>query len=82
MHRQGMKYYKATAESVDFERRLVTCRPDVGHLASKSEDFTIEYDKLVLAPGCEIQTFGTPGAKEHALFLRTTNDARIVSNHT
>ena len=74
-----MKYYKARAESVDFDRRIITCRPDVGHLASTSNDpFTVEYDKIVLAPGCDVQTFNTPGAKEHALFLRTTNDARIL----
>jgi NADH:ubiquinone reductase (non-electrogenic) len=32
----------------------------------------------VIAPGCDIQTFGTPGAVEHALFLKTTNDARLI----
>ena len=79
MHRAGMKYYKATAENIDFEKQVITCKPDVGHLASRSvTPFTVEYDKLVLAPGCDVQTFNTPGAKEHALFLRTTNDARIV----
>ena len=74
-----MKYYKAAAESVDFEKRIIVCRPDVGHMTTESnETFTVEYDKLVLAPGCEVQTFNTPGAKEHALFLRVTNDARIL----
>lgn len=33
---------------------------------------------MVIAPGGEIQTFSTPGVLEHALFLRTTNDARIL----
>ena len=79
MHRAGMKYYKARAESVDFERRVITCRPDVGHMVSENNDpFTVPYDKLVMAPGCDVQTFNTPGAKEHALFLRVTNDARIL----
>jgi NADH:ubiquinone reductase (non-electrogenic) len=40
--------------------------------------FEIKYDKIVIAPGCGIQTFGTPGAEEHALFLRTTDDARAI----
>ena len=78
-HRTGMKYYKAKAEEVDLDKSVVTCRPDVGHMTVKSnETFDVPYDVLVLAPGCDVQTFGTPGAREHALFLRTTNDARIL----
>jgi len=75
-HRTDLKYYKASAESVDLDKRTVTCKPDVDEL--QRESFTLHYDKIVLAPGCGIQTFGTPGAKEHALFLRTTDDARII----
>ena len=33
---------------------------------------------MFVAPGCDVQTFDTPGVMEHALFLRTTNDARIL----
>lgn len=40
--------------------------------------FELTYDKIILAPGCDIQTFGTPGALEHAIFLRTTEDARKI----
>ena len=79
MHRSGMKYYKARAECVDFERRTITCHPDVGHMSESNNDpFTVEYDKLVMSPGCDVQTFNTPGAKEYSLFLRVTNDARIL----
>ena len=78
-HRSELKYHKAFAEKVDLDKRIITCRPDVGDLEQKSNgSFKLSYDKIVLAPGCDIQTFGTPGAKEHALFLRTTNDARIL----
>jgi NADH:ubiquinone reductase (non-electrogenic) len=34
--------------------------------------------KICVAPGCVNRTFGTPGATEHSLFLRTTDDARII----
>jgi len=72
-----MQYYKAIAENVDFDKRTITCRSDVGELDPETT-FTVSYDKLVIAPGCSVQTFGTPGALDHALFLRTTNDARIL----
>lgn len=39
-------------------------------------EFDVRYDKLILAPGCETNTFGTPGVKEHALFMKTVPDAR------
>ena len=78
-HRVGMKYYKATAEHIDLDKQVITCQPDVGHMsADGNEPFEVRYDVLILSPGCNVQTFGTPGAKEHALFLRTTNDARIL----
>ncbi|KAG8630291.1 hypothetical protein KVT40_001910 [Elsinoe batatas] len=77
-HRTDLQYYKAWAESIDLDKRLITCRHAVDDLGRMQERFTVKYDKLVLAPGCDIQTFDTPGAMEHALFLRTTSDARIV----
>lgn len=77
-----MKYYKANVENIDLDKKELQCRPSVSDVAEQhlydNNSFTIKYDKLVLAPGCDIQTFGTPGAVEHANFLRTTNDARLI----
>lgn len=44
------------------------------------EDKTIEvpYDKLVIAVGCNPQTFGTPGVKDNAFFLKDIGDARKI----
>lgn len=43
------------------------------------KDFVLEFDVLVIAPGCTNQTFNTPGVKEHALFLRNVPDAQAVA---
>ncbi|KAI0316210.1 FAD/NAD(P)-binding domain-containing protein [Amylostereum chailletii] len=40
--------------------------------------FTVPYDKLVIAVGAYSQTFGIPGVKEHAHFLKDVKDARII----
>lgn len=88
-HRTALQYYKAVATHIDFATRTIRCRTDVkladGDPNAQSSaatpdnaDFEVRYDKLCIAPGCAIQDFGTPGAREHALFLRTTNDARII----
>lgn len=76
-NRTDVQYHKAIAQNIDFEKHTIRCKPSVADF-DQSEDFEVKYDKIIVAPGCNIQTFGTPGAKEHALFLRTTNDARLI----
>lgn len=75
--RAEVEYHKAIAESIDLEKRIIKCKPFVSDL-DRVEGFQVAYDKIVIAPGCDIQTFDTPGAKEHALFLRTTDDAHAI----
>jgi NADH dehydrogenase FAD-containing subunit len=41
----------------------------------KGDIFALKYDKLAVAVGCYSQTFGTPGVREHALFLKDILDA-------
>lgn len=38
----------------------------------------VPYDQLVIAVGCNPQTFGTPGVKENAFFLKDIGDARKI----
>jgi len=47
-------------------------------LRRKGQVFELNYDKLVIAVGCYSQTFGTPGVKENAFFLKDVNDARKI----
>lgn len=75
--RSSVQYYKAMADSIDLDRRIIKCKSCVP-LPGQDETFQVEYDKIIIAPGCEVQTFGTEGVKEHALFLRTTDDAVAV----
>jgi NADH dehydrogenase FAD-containing subunit len=49
-----------------------------GTLKNKGKLFQIGYDKLVVAVGCYSQTFGTPGVRENALFLKDVGDARQI----
>ncbi|KAI1336077.1 hypothetical protein F5Y15DRAFT_395951 [Xylariaceae sp. FL0016] len=76
--RTGVQYYKAVARSIDFARQIVRCETSTHVGGEQPQTFEVLYDKVAIAPGCDIQDFGTPGAKEHALFLKTTNDARLI----
>jgi len=40
--------------------------------------FTVVYDKLVVSVGAYAQTFGIPGVKENAQFLKDIKDARSI----
>lgn len=42
---------------------------------------TIPFDYLIYAVGAETQTFGIPGVKEHACFMKEIQDAEKVSSH-
>jgi NADH dehydrogenase FAD-containing subunit len=46
--------------------------------APKGATVTLPYDKLVIACGAYSQTFGIPGVREHAHFLRDIGDARRI----
>lgn len=75
--RSDVQYHKAIAEHIDLDKRIISCKPFVEDL-DRTDRFQVKYDKIVIAPGCDIQTFDTPGAREYALFLRTTEDARHI----
>ncbi|ESZ89832.1 hypothetical protein SBOR_9783 [Sclerotinia borealis F-4128] len=83
--------YQALVTSVDFDTQTIRCKACIGGSGVSGEsldsptyegikkeeaEFDVKYDKLILAPGCETNTFGTPGVKEHALFMKTVPDAR------
>ncbi|TAQ88978.1 hypothetical protein B7494_g2696 [Chlorociboria aeruginascens] len=72
-----VKFVKARAESIDFEAKTVKCIPAFDDLTIK--EFDLDYDVLVIAPGCTNNTFNTPGVSEHALFLRNARDAKNVA---
>jgi NADH:ubiquinone reductase (non-electrogenic) len=44
--------------------------PDNSEIKGESQRTSIKYDQLVYAVGAENQTFGIPGVREHACFLK------------
>ena len=73
------RFIKANVLGIDFESRNVHCAPAFEDDETVSnEKFDLEYDYLVLAPGCIPNTFNTPGVAEHALFMKNVSDAMAV----
>ena len=44
----------------------------------KINDFTVNYDKLIVTVGAQTNTFGIPGVREHCAFLKQVEDARRI----
>jgi NADH:ubiquinone reductase (non-electrogenic) len=59
--------------AIDLPNRRVQCRSLDGKL-----EWHEAYDVLVIAVGCVTNTFGIPGVREHACFLKELGDAREI----
>ncbi|TFY65981.1 hypothetical protein EVG20_g5109 [Dentipellis fragilis] len=68
---------EADAKSVDPVAKTVTLA-DETEVQGAVSTTTINYDYLVYAVGAETQTFGIPGVKEHACFMKEIQDAETM----
>ncbi|KAL7549909.1 hypothetical protein ACHAWF_013168 [Thalassiosira exigua] len=76
----GATFVRAYARDVDVEGKRVWATTD-----SDGTELELAYDKLVVAVGSVPNDFGTPGVKDHALFLKEAEDsaklhAKLLSN--
>lgn len=72
----NVKYIQGKVRTIDFNGKCCRCRPFFQEL--ENERFEINYDVIILAPGCLNQTFGTPGVVENAYFVRNVPDAMAI----
>lgn len=55
---------------MDPKNNKVYCRATQDKKLGAVEEFSIDYDYLVIAMGARSNTFNTPGVQEHAYFLK------------
>jgi NADH:ubiquinone reductase (H+-translocating) len=75
-HWHHFRYRIGEMIGLDREQRTVTVAPFIdedGEEVTSERQFT--YDTLVMAVGSLTNDFGTPGVKEHAIALETSDDA-------
>jgi len=75
-HRWGYRFFYGSLETIDRANRQVVIAP-ISDEAGKEiiARHRIRYDYLVLAFGAVSNDFGTPGVKEHCLFLEDRTQA-------
>eukprot|EP00904_Undaria_pinnatifida_P011571 jgi/Undpi1/7544/HiC_scaffold_22.g10017.m1 len=73
----GTNYLEATCTAIDVSKKTITCENVVceGNTCT-IEDFELPFDYLVVSVGATSNTFGTPGVKEHCIFLKQVQDAQ------
>ncbi|WP_343755488.1 FAD-dependent oxidoreductase [Rhodovulum strictum] len=73
---RGVFVRKALIDSVDFERRIVTVFQGIQRRPTE-----VRYDHLVIALGQGVDLSRSPGLEEHALKMKTLEDARRLREH-
>jgi NADH:ubiquinone reductase (non-electrogenic) len=77
--RSALKFIKARVQDIDFTQKSCLCAPAFEEDAELSAQlFSVDYDYLVIAPGCRTNTFHTPGVDEHAIYVKTVSDAMRI----
>lgn len=64
-------FKEAECYKIDTVNKKVHCKTtQPNHLGGGIEEFTVDYDYLVIAMGARANTFNTPGVVENAHFLK------------
>jgi len=76
-------FHEAWADGIDWQRKTIKCTPATaappgGDADRFKKGFEVGFDKLVISVGAYAQTFGVPGVKENATFLKDVTDARRI----
>jgi NADH dehydrogenase FAD-containing subunit len=71
-------FYQAFCDKIDVNNQVIHCTSNIDADPSKKEEFTLDYDKLIISVGACTKTFGIPGVEKYACFLKEVNDARKI----
>jgi NADH dehydrogenase FAD-containing subunit len=76
-----VRYLEAAATEVDPKTNTLSCVSIVCEGNScETEEFEINYDRLVFSVGAQTTTFGTPGVEEYCNYLKQVGDAQQIKN--
>lgn len=65
-----INFWEAECLKIDAANKRIFCKSNLDENLVGSNEFSLEYDYLVIAIGAEVNTFNTPGVLEHCHFLK------------
>lgn len=66
----NIEFREAECYKIDAEKKKVFCRSSQDTNLGGREEFSVDYDYLIIAMGAKSNTFNTPGVEENAHFLK------------
>lgn len=69
----NVQFSEAECYKIDPKNNKVYCRAGQDKKLDGIEEFSIDYDYLIIAMGGRSNTFNTPGVQENAYFLKVSN---------
>ncbi|MBA0601551.1 hypothetical protein Gorai_004725 [Gossypium raimondii] len=73
-----IQFWEAECMKIDAANKKLLCRYTVENNLVGNDEFSLEYDYLVLAVGAQVNTFNTPGVLENCHFLKEVEDAQKI----
>ncbi|VFQ93821.1 unnamed protein product [Cuscuta campestris] len=73
-----IKFWEAECLKIDAKGKRVHCRSLIDENLVGKNDFSLDYDYLVVAVGARVNTFNTPGVLENCHFLKEVEDAQSI----
>ncbi|XP_057487276.1 external alternative NAD(P)H-ubiquinone oxidoreductase B1, mitochondrial-like [Actinidia eriantha] len=73
-----INFWEADCLKIDAANKRVFCRSNLDANVVGSNEFSLEYDYLVIAVGAQVNTFNTPGVLEYCHFLKEVEDAQRI----
>ncbi|KAF5746000.1 NADH dehydrogenase putative isoform 1 [Tripterygium wilfordii] len=73
-----IQFWEAECLKIDAANKKVFCRSNIENNLVGKNEFSLEYDYLVIAVGAQVNTFNTPGVQENCHFLKEVEDAQVI----
>mmetsp|Transcript_33756 Transcript_33756/g.71956 ORF Transcript_33756/g.71956 Transcript_33756/m.71956 type:complete len:609 (-) Transcript_33756:107-1933(-) len=77
----NVRYLEAAATDIDPATNTISCIGIVCDGNScETQEFEVNYDRLLFSVGAQTTTFGTPGVEEYCNYLKQVGDAQQIKN--
>ncbi|KAK8613372.1 hypothetical protein V6N13_101134 [Hibiscus sabdariffa] len=73
-----VRFWEAECMKIDAANKKLLCRYTVKNNSVGNDEFSLDYDYLVIAVGAQVNTFNTPGVLENSHFLKEVEDAQKI----